>query len=151
MKKQDIAKRIKDKFRGCGFNFTIQGINDEESRYLHTIFTLSDKYILTTQSDTDYEDKDGDRLLYGITIANNNKNNPDWIHCSLDIWSDTELLDFLANWESHHKAAFEKMATQHQALEMGIEAINEKQDNLRRTFAKSVRNFKSEDKSIEDE
>lgn len=147
MKKQDIAKRIESKFRTSGFDFTIQDINNEESRYLHTIFTLSDKYILTAQSDTDYEDKDGDRLLYGISIANNHKKNPDWIYCSLDIWNDTELLDFLANWESHHKAEFEKMATQHKALEMAIEAINEKQEDLRRTFAKSVRNFKSEDKS----
>lgn len=151
MKKQDIAKRIKNKFAGCGFNLTTQGINDEESRFMHTIFTLSDKYLLETQSDTDYEDEDGDRLLYGIAINNNRKNNPDLIHCHLDIWNDTELLDFLANWESHHKAAFEKMATQHQALEMGIEAINEKQANLRRTFANSVRDFESKDKTIEDE
>lgn len=147
MKKQDIANRIKDKYRNCGYPFTIQGINDEESRYMHTIFTLSDKFLLTAQSDTDYEGKPEERLLYGISISNNEKHNSDWIRCSLDIWSDEELLEFFANWNQHHKAECEKMATQHQALEFAIEAINEKQEELRRTFAKSVRNFKSEDKS----
>lgn len=148
--KQELVQKIETKFANCGFAFTFQGTDDTESKYIHIVFTLSDKYILQAQADTDHDDDDDNRLIYGLAVCNAPKN-PDWIHCCLDIWNDTECLDFLANWESHHKSEFEKTVARHNAVQFAIDALEEKQNELRRAFARSVREYRNPEPDIDEE
>lgn len=155
--KQELVQKIETKFANCGFAFTFQGTDDTESKYIHIVFTLSDKYILQAQADTDHDDKDDNRLIYGLTVCNAPKN-PDWIHCCLDIWNDAECLFFLENWTKYHEPKFEETVARHNAVQFAIDALEEKQNEIRRAFAKNVKNFnqeelkdKSKDKSDDDD
>lgn len=155
--KQELVQKIETKFANCGFAFTFQGTDDTESKYIHIVFTLSDKYILQAQADTDHDDKDDNRLIYGLTVCNAPKN-PDWIHCCLDIWNDAECLFFLENWTKYHEPKFEETVARYNAVQFAIDALEEKQNEIRRAFAKSVKNFnqeelkdKSKDKSDDDD
>lgn len=149
--KKELADKIQERYAGCGFAFVITGIANEESKYIHIEFTLSPKYALTAQADTDWEERtDSNRLMYGFTICNRTEN-PNWIRCNLDLLNDTEVLQFLSNWTTNHESEFEKMVVEHNALEKAIKFLENQQDELRRTYAKGIRKYKTEDESNPDD
>lgn len=149
--KKELVQKIEERYSGCGFPFTFQGTADEESKYIHTVFTLSPKYTLTAQSDTDWEERtDSDRLMYGLTLCNR-KESPNWIRCNLDLWNDTEVLQFLSNWTTHHESEFERMVIEYNALDKAITVLENQQHELCRTYAKSIREYKQEDESNPDD
>lgn len=149
--KKELADKIQERYAGCGFAFVITGIANEESKYINIVFALSSKYTLTAQADTDWEERtDSDRLMYGLTLCNR-KENPNWIRCNLDLWSDTEVLQFLSNWATHHESEFEKMVIEYNALDKAVNVLENQQHELCRTYAKSIREYEQEDESNPDD
>ena len=149
--KKELADKIQERYAGCGFAFVITGIANENSKYIQIEFTLSPKYTLTAQADTEWEERtDSNRLMYGFTLCNR-KENPNWIRCNLDLWNDTEVLQFLSNWTTNHESEFEKMVVEHNALEKAITFLENQQNELRRTYAKGIREYKQEKESNPDD
>lgn len=150
--KEELVQKIEEKFNNCGFPFTITGTDDKESRYLHVRFTLNEKFVLEAQADTDWDSiEDIRRILYGHDIRNNTPFNDTWMMCSIDLWNDEELLDFLANWESKYKKPFDEMVAHYDALEYGKQAIDDAQERVRSEYRKTIKKLKNESNDESDD
>ena len=150
--KQELVLKIEEKFKNCGFPFTITGTDNTESKYLHVRFTLNEEFVLESQADTDWETtEDNRRILYGHNIKNNPPANNTWLICSIDLWNDDELLDFLANWESKYKKPFDEMVARYDALEYGKQAIADAQDQVRADYRKTIKDLRNESNDESDD